>query len=155
MSFDFSNFSPEHREYFVFYTDDQMVIYEDHHKIIQQTCSGEILQEVSAPAEYRHYEIVDLDDRLLLILSGRYLYIFAKNGESVEIPTWQPEITGVIVKVSNQLFATALFGKHYQIVSWDLINHRRIFQTSSFHAESCDAFIVNKNAYLMLGQSSL
>ena len=155
------NIKTEKRDKFVFYASNDFIIYKDNVRIIMADCGGQEMTSIRCPADWRHFETLDIGDAVLLCLYGKDIIIFDKLGhEPVTYRIDAHKIGRIITKLFRSDDNEMVFGTYsedkVQIVNYDFMGQTRIAQSSSWRASTIDDCIIEDNTlYAIINASTI
>jgi len=159
---DLENIKFESRDKQVFFATHDFIIYKDMLSIVMADCQGDVVSSVPCPKDHRHFECVDLEDAVLLILAGKFIVVFDKMGSA---PISHRIDTAKMGRVVGQPYTTndenclifgTMRGENIQLVNYDFLSQKRVSQSSSWKVKQLSDIVVkDETVYLLLDSSFL
>lgn len=151
----------ENRNKHVFFASTDIIIYKEMLNIVMANCSGEIITTCPCPRDYRNFEVVDLEDSVLIVAAGKYVILLDKLGNApirYELDT--EKLGRVITKLYSVNNDSVVFGTKRndvaQIINYDFIGQKRLSQSASWKVRNITDLVVAENkVYALLDSSFL
>lgn len=153
------NLTIKPNDYFVFYVDNDIIIYKDKQQIHAKQCDGDLMASFACPHVYQHYEFLDAEHGVVLIFGGKTLVYIDKSGTksfqsilseqngrflSSPMKTDDPNCFTIATQFRNLL----------HLMKYDFINAKRISQSASWQVSQLnDINLCGKYIYLLLDNS--
>lgn len=157
---DLDNIKIENRDNQVFYSSESLIVYHDARTIFVSSCAGDILTSSPSPPDFRHFEVCEMDDAVLLMLAGKHVLLLDKHGDQpfghdLDIARMGRCVTPIFCNQNSILFGTSFKG-NIQFIDYDFLEKKRLRQSSSWTANRINyCGIVDNNLCAILDTNTI
>ena len=146
---------------YVFYLTDKEIIYKDKAHLIYADCNNNILSALSLPVDHKNYQFLDLGGRILILFAGKTFCLFDKNSNQSSCIEFNHKLYGrCITKIfkgkeeNTIIFGTKLHTR-IQLICYNFVENKRIYQSSSWQANEISDLIESENSIFILLDKTL
>lgn len=143
----------KHVDRFIFYTNDELIIYRQDRKLTVSNCDGLILDFIPCPISYKIYQIFDDLFTINLVFSGNIIISINKESGKMLSNKLDPvKIGKCITKLFNYngiIFGTKL-RDGIQIINYNIEKALRTYQSSSWKFDNFNDLILTENSIFAL-----
>lgn len=154
---DIEKFELEPRNYAIFYSSDDFIVYKQGNLIKVADCDGTIKYGITPPPDWRHFEVIDLDDKVLIIFAGKDVVVLDKyDGNPLSYSLDHHKIG----KCTTSIFAGSnpeeiVFGTYIrgglQVLTYNYMQRSRVCQSASMKmSEFTDFRVYGSKSYSLM-----